>query len=306
VATTAISTPAHAGLRKPTAPAQIISAIGHSRLTVTGTLLVAIFVVIAVVGPLVAPAPLLQTDDILQAPSAHHLFGTDNLGRDLLARCAAGARVSLIVALASVIAGLLIAMPVGMIAGYFATTWVDEILMRAVDVILSLPLFILALAVLGFFGSRSFQVGPVLVPGQVKVIALIALAAVPMFARVARAATLVERQEDYVDGLRVLGVSRLRILFGEIVVNVLPTVLIQAFVWMAVAIFAEAALSFLGLGIQPPDPTLGNILLEAQNHMLAGAWWFAILPGGLLFIVIVGFNLLGDGLGDYLDPSLRA
>jgi ABC-type dipeptide/oligopeptide/nickel transport system permease subunit len=281
-------------------------AVTFNPLTVAGSVLVAIFLVVAVVGPLITSNPLLQTSDILSTPSASHLFGTDNLGRDLLARSAAGARISLLVALASVAMGLLVALPLGMIAGYFATSWVDEVIMRGVDIILSLPLFILALVVLGFYGSGAIRVGPIVIPGLVKVVGLIALAAVPLFARVARAATMVERQEDYVDALRVIGVSRFRILFGEILVNVLPPVMIQAFIWMAVAVFAEAALSFLGLGIQPPNPTLGNILLESRNYMLAGAWWFPVFPGLLLFAVIVGFNLLGDGLSDLLDPSLRA
>ena len=118
-----------------------------------------------------------------------------------------------------------------------------------------------------------------------------------MFARVARASVLTERQEDYVDALRVIGVGRGRILFGDVFVNIVPAVVVQATTWMAVAVFSEAGLSFLGLGIQPPEPTLGNILLEAQSSLLLGYWWQSVFAGLLIFTVIAGFNLIGDGIG---------
>jgi ABC-type dipeptide/oligopeptide/nickel transport system permease subunit len=274
-----------------------LRAMFRDPMAVVGVVFVVLFVLVAIVGHISAPDPQLQTAALGKSPSSAHWFGTDGLGRDLFARCAAGALVSLQVAIGSVALGLLIAVPIGMLAGYFATTWLDEAIMRVVDVILSLPLFILGLVVLGFLGSGPMHVLGFELPPVTKVIGLIALAGVPMFARVARASVLIERQEDYVDALRVIGVGRMRILFGDVFVNIIPAIVVQATTWMAVAIFSEAGLSFLGLGIQPPSPTLGNILLESQSSILLGRWWLAVFPGLLIFAVIVGFNLVGDGIG---------
>ncbi len=266
-------------------------------MALVGVFFIVLFVGVAVLGRVMGTSARLQTAALDASPSIKHWFGTDNLGRDLFARCADGAVVSLQVAVGSVAIGLLIAVPIGMLAGYFATTWLDEALMRIVDVILSLPLFVLGLVVLGFMGTGPMHVAGFVLPPIAKVIGLIAIAAVPIFARVARASVLVERQEDYVDALKVIGVGRMRILFGDVFVNIVPAIIVQAAAWMAVAVFAEAGLSFLGLGIQPPDPTLGNILLESRSSMLLGQWWLAVFPGLLIFAVIVGFNLVGDGLG---------
>jgi peptide/nickel transport system permease protein len=278
----------------------------HDPMAIAGLVLVALFVGVAIVGKLVGSDPLLQTSAVSASPSSAHWFGTDGLGRDLFARCAQGAVVSVEVALGSVALGLLVAVPLGMLAGYFATTWLDEGIMRSVDVILALPLFVLGLVVLGFLGTGPMHIAGVELPPVSKVIGLIALAAVPVFARVARASVLVERQEDYVDALKVIGVGRMRILFGDVFVNIVPALIVQAAAWMAVAVFAEAGLSFLGLGIQPPQPTLGNILLESRGSMLLGYWWLAVFPGLLIFAVIIGFNLIGDGIGRVFERSPTA
>ena len=266
-------------------------------MVIVGAAFVLVFVGVAVIGKIRGVDPLLQTGQLNHPPSGTHWFGTDSLGRDLFARAAAGAIVSLQVAVGSVLLGLLVAVPVGMIAGYFGTTWLDEGIMRVVDVVLAMPLFILGMVVLGFLGSGPMHVAGLELPPVTKVIGLIALAGIPMFARVARASVLIERQEDYVDALKVVGVSRRRILFGDVFVNIVPPVLVQATTWMAIAIFSEAGLGFLGLGIRPPQPTLGNILLESQSSLLLGRWWLAVFPGLLIFAVIVGFNLIGDGIG---------
>ena len=270
---------------------------------ILGAAFVFLFIAVAVVAKIRGVDPLLQTADLNHPPSSEHWFGTDKLGRDVFSRAGDGAIVSLQVAIGSVLVGVLVAVPIGMIAGYFATTWLDEGIMRIVDVILCLPLFILGLVVLGFMGSGPVHILGFELPPVTKVIGLIALAGVPLFARVARAGVLVERQEDYVDALKVVGVSRMRILFGDVGVNIVPPVLVQATTWMAVAIFAEAGLGFLGLGIQPPTPTLGNMLLESQSSLLLGYWWLAVFPGLLIFAVIVGFNLIGDGIGRALGTD---
>lgn len=284
---------------------RLLGSLNQNWLTRTGLVLTLLFVMVAIFGPIFAGDPLKLSFDRLAAPSLQHPFGTDHVGRDLLARVLAGARISLSVSLASVVGGLTLALPLGMTAGYFATTWVDEIIMRTVDVILALPLFLLGLVVIGMTGHASTQIGPVEVSPAAKIVVLIAIASIPMFTRVARAATLVERSEDYVGALRILGVSRVTIIGSEILVNVLQPVLVQAFFWMAIAVFAEAALSFLGLGIQPPQPTLGNLLYDARGYILYGAWWYSVFPGLMLSFAIVSLNLLGDGLSDLLDPQLR-
>ena len=279
--------------------------LNHNWLTRIGAAMGLVYIGFALVGPALTLDPLQQSNDILQGPGAAYLFGTDQLGRDMLSRAAAGARVSLIVAVASVIVGLVLAVPAGMLAGFRGGTLLDEVIMRSVDVLLALPLFVLGMFVLGVFGTGDTQIGFITVPAAWKVILLIAIAATPFFARVARAATMAEVEEDYVDALRVVGVPGRTILSREILVNVLPPVLVQAFLWIAIAIFAEAALSYLGLGIQAPQPTLGNILLDANSYMFGGAWWFSVLPGLVLLTATVSFNLVGDGLNDLLDPRLR-
>jgi len=283
----------------------VAASLNRNWLTRIGVLLTAAFILAALIGPLVAENPLALTSSTLQPPTWAHPFGTDNLGRDLLARSLSGARVSLFVAIMSVALGLIIALPVGLTAGFLGGTWVDDLLMGVTDVILALPLFVLALFVLGITGTGGFTVAGIAFGPAWKVVGLIGISAMPFFARVARAAALVERQEDYVNALRVVGVPRRRIVWGEILPNVLPPVIVQAFLWMAIAIFAEAGLSFLGLGIQPPSPTLGNILANASSTLLLGAWWFSVFPGVLLVVAIVGLNLVGDGLNDLLDPQVR-
>jgi ABC-type dipeptide/oligopeptide/nickel transport system permease subunit len=256
-------------------------------------------------------APDVTEPDVFEShpqpspPSMSHWFGTDSLGRDLFARSAAGALVSLQVAIGSVVVGIVIGVPVGMIAGFFPTTWLDESMMRVVDVVLALPLFILAIAVLGFIGTGPMHIFGFQLPAVSSVIVLIGIAAVPVFARVARSCVLVEREEDYVDALRVVGVSRMRILFGDVLLNVIPPVMVQVTAWMAIAVFSEAGLSYLGLGIQPPTPTLGNILLTGEGGLLLGQWWGVVMPGILIFLVIAGFNILGDGIAESIGGSAK-
>ncbi|MBB4704490.1 ABC transporter permease [Sphaerisporangium siamense] len=274
-----------------------------SALTWTGVVLLLLFVLLAVLGPLLAGAPDARTGRTLAAPSAEHLFGTDHLQRDLFARTAEGARVSLLVAVAAVAFGLLVAVPAGLVAGYFGGRRIDDLIMRVLEALQALPLFVFALFVIGVTGTGDSHIGPVPFSATAKVVILLGVGFIPYFARVARSAALVEVQEDYVDALRVIGVPRRRIIAGEVLVNVLPPVLVQAFLWLGVAIFAESALSFLGLGIQPPRPSLGNILGDATGYMLLGAWWYSIIPGLVILVATVGFNLAGDGLGDALDAQ---
>lgn len=276
-----------------------------SVLTWSGIVLLGLFLVLAVFGPMIAGDPDAQTGEQLASPSLSHLFGTDHLQRDLFARTASGARVSLLVAFTGVAFGLLVAVPAGLVAGYFGGRWPDDVIMRILEALQALPLFVFALFVIGVTGVGDSHVGPLTVSATAKVVLLLGVGFIPYFARVTRSATLVEAQEDYVDALRVLGVPRRRIIGGELLVNVMPPVLVQAFLWLGVAIFAESALSFLGLGIQAPRPSLGNILGDATGYLLLGAWWYSIVPGLVILVATVGFNLVGDGLGDALDADGR-
>ncbi|MER5771845.1 ABC transporter permease [Streptomyces sp. NPDC001985] len=276
-----------------------------SGMTVIGVTLVLGYLLLAVLGPMLTVDPLERTGDPLAAPSAAHWFGTDHLGRDLLSRVAAGARVSVLVAVISVGIGLVFALPLGVCAGYFAGRWPDELIMRVFEAIQTVPLFVFAMVVLGVTGVTSFHLGPIEVSAAGKIILLIAIAATPYFARVARAATLAEVQEDYIPALRLLGVSRRRVIMDELMVNVLPPVIVQSCLWMAVAVFAEGALGFLGVGVQPPTPTLGGVIADATRYMMAGAWWYCVMPGLVLLVATVGFGLLGDGANDLLDRGER-
>lgn len=266
-----------------------------------GLALVVIFLVLAIVVPFFTPDPTERFGGALEPPSGRSPFGTDNLGRDLLARVAAGARISLLVALGAVVLGLVIAVPLGLAAGFFGGTWVDEVIMRVMEALQALPVFVFALFVLGMLGTGATDVGPVTITTEVKVIVLLAISFLPMFARVARASTLVEMQQEYVDALRVIGLPRWRIVLEELLPNAMPPVLVQAFLWVGIAIFAESALSFLGLGLQPPAPSLGNVLADATNYLMLGAWWFSIIPGLVILLATVGINLLGDEVDRWLS-----
>ena len=265
-----------------------------------GLVLVLAFCALALLGPLFSLPPDERTGGPLEAPSAAHWFGTDDLGRDLFARTAVGARLSLGVALGSVVAGLVVAVPIGLLAGYLGGTWVDDVLMRVMEALQALPVFVLALFVVGMIGTGPTDIGPVTLSAGVKVVLLLALSFLPFFARVTRAATLVEVQEEYVAALRVVGVSRRRIMIGELLPNVIPPVLVQGFLWVGVAVFAESALSFLGLGVQPPQASLGNLLSDATSALMIGGWWLSVVPGLAILLVTIGINLLGDEVDRHL------
>jgi len=237
---------------------------------------------------------------VLAGPSMAHLFGTDQLGRDLLARTASGTQVSLLVSVAAVLLGLLLALPLGILAGYVSGGLLDDLIMRGLEIIQALPMFVLAMFVIGLSGTTTVHLGPVPITMTTKVVLLLGVAFIPYFARVARAATLVEMGQDYVPALRVVGVRRTRILLGELLPNIAPAISVQAFLAMALAIFAEGGLGFLGLGVQLPQATLGNLTGGGTGYLPAGIWWYSVLPGAVMLAGILGFNLIGDALSDRL------
>jgi len=239
------------------------------------------------------PGPLsVNLSQTLAAPSTSHFMGTDELGRDVFARVVAGAQISLEVALLVVLIGLAIGTVVGVVAG-FSGGIVDEVLMRTTDLFLAFPALILAAAIAATIG-RSLQA------------TVVALAIVwwPWYARLARGQVLSLREQEYVMAARAMGASRRRLMFRTILPNVVPTVTIQATADIGYAMLSTAGLSFLGLGAQPPTPEWGSMILESLSYQPT-AWWYATFPGLALAVTAFGFNLLGDGLRDWLDPAMR-
>ena len=256
-----------------------------------GAAVVLFFVLIAIFAPLVAPYGPTATDwaAVRKAPSLAHWFGTDEIGRDVLARVIFGARASLMAGVVSVLISLGLGVPLGLVSGYLGG-FVDGLLMRIVDAMLACPFLILAIALAAFLG-----------PNLTNAMIAIGISAMPAFVRLTRAQVLATKVEDYIEAAKAVGNPHLRIVLRHILPNILAPIMVQATLAIAAAIIAEASLSFLGLGQQPPDPSWGSMLNTAKNF-LSQAPWMAWWPGLAIFVVVLSFNLLGDGLRDALDP----
>ena len=234
----------------------------------------------------------IAVEDRLQPPSWEHPFGTDDLGRDILSRVILGAAVSLRVGFLAVAFALVVGSGVGLLAGFYGR-WVDDVLMRGMDILFAFPAVLLAIAVLAVRG-----------PGSGNTALAIGIVYVPVFARVTRASVLGVREEVYVRASRSVGASDLRLLTRHVLPNAAPPIIVQTSVSLAFAVLAEAALSFLGLGTQPPNPSWGLMLAEGRGFIDL-AWWMAFFPGMAIFVTVLCFNLVGDGLRDVLDPRQR-
>ena len=259
-----------------------------------GLAVLAIFIALAVFAPLISPYDAIATSWSLvrKPPSALHWFGTDELGRDVLARVIYGARASLLAGLISVSIAMSIGVPLGLLAGYRGGL-VDALISRLTDAMLACPFLILAIALAAFLG-----------PSLGNAMIAIGVSATPGFIRLTRGQVMGVKVEDYVEAARAIGNPPWRIALVHILPNILPALLVQATLSIAAAIIAEAALSFLGLGQQPPAPSWGSMLNAAQRF-LTNAPWMAIWPGLAIFLVVLSLNLLGDGLRDALDPRER-
>ena len=286
---TDVALPARATPRRPRSRA--LSAFLRNRAAVVGALVVVLFVGLAVLAPVLAPYDPLKTNFLLirKAPSAAHWFGTDDLGRDILSRMVFGARASLLAGCISVAIALGIGVPVGLVSGYFGR-WIDAVLSRVVEALLSCPFLVLAIALGAFLG-----------PSLGNAMIAIGLSAMPIFARLTRAQVLAVKSEDYIEGARAIGLPDRWIILRYVLPNAIAPIVVQATLAIAGAIIAEASLSFLGLGQQPPAPSWGSMLNTAKNF-LEQAPWMSIAPGAAIFAAVLGFNLLGDGLRDALDP----
>ncbi len=261
---------------------------------VAGLGVVATFITLAVFAPWIVPFDPIATSWTLvrKAPSALHWFGTDDLGRDIFSRVIYGARASLVAGAISVGIALLVGVPFGLLSGYRGG-FVDALISRITDAMLACPFLILAIALAAFLG-----------PSLGNAMIAIGISTTPIFVRLTRGLTISVKVEDYVEAARAMGNPRWRIALFHILPNIMPALLVQATLSIAAAIIAEAALSFLGLGQQPPAPSWGSMLNAAQRF-LTNAPWMALWPGLAIFLVVLSFNLVGDGLRDALDPRAR-
>jgi len=262
-----------------------------NRFILAGGLMLATLALLAIAAPLIAPhdPEAVEVRRVLGAPDLQHLFGSDVMGRDVLSRIIHALRVSLLVSLSAVAASLVIAVPLGLLAGYFGN-WVDTTISRSIDMILVLPAMLLAITFIAILG-----------PGSVVAALAIAVIYLPILARVMRASTLVVTRNDYVAGARARGASHLRVIIQHVAPNALGPVIVQASVLCAFALQLEAGLSFLGLGVQPPTPSLGGMLADGRD-VLSQAPWVEIFPGLAIVVAVMAFSLLGEGLRRAFDP----
>ncbi|OPL08188.1 MAG: peptide ABC transporter permease [delta proteobacterium ML8_F1] len=265
-----------------------------NRLAFTGFAILMVFVVLAVFAPFIAPYDpfTMNVEDRLQTPSADYLFGTDQFGRDILSRIIHGARISFQVGIISVGISLFAGLALGIVAGYYGK-WVDMVISRFIDIMFSFPDIFLALVIMAILGTSLTNV-----------MIAIGIVYTPIFARIARGATLTVKDNAYIEAARSIGVGDLMTILRHILPNIMAPLIVQTTLSFGFAIRSEAALSFLGLGVQPDVPSWGIMLNEGKEWLELG-WWIAFFPGLAATLAILSFNVLGDGLRDALDPKLR-
>jgi peptide/nickel transport system permease protein len=264
-----------------------------NRLAVAGGIVVIALFLVAVFAPAISPYNPDNIDrrHILEAPGRGHLFGTDDLGRDVLSRMIFGSRISLAVGFVAVGISTLIGMVLGALSGYYGG-WLDRIVMRFIDIMLSIPTFFLILAVIAFIGPSIWNI-----------MVIIGLTSWMGVARLVRAEFLSLKEREFVLAARAIGAGDFRIIFRHIMINSMAPVLISAILGVAGAVLVESALSFLGLGVQPPTPSWGNILTLGKDNIEI-AWWLSVFPGLAILVTVLGYNLLGEGIQDSIDPRL--
>jgi len=259
-----------------------------------GAIIVIVLAILALIGPILVPTreQSFSLSDRLKAPSADHLLGTDDMGRDILSRVILGAGISMRVGITVVVASVLIGVIVGAISGYYGG-WLDEVLMRIVDIFLAVPSLVLAMAIAG-----------ALEPSIENAMLAISLVWWPWYARIVRAQTLSIKREEFVAAAQSLGVPVPVIIWRHIIPNCVAPVIVQASLDFGYTVLTAASLGFLGLGAQPPKPEWGLMISQGRSYFPT-SWWVATVPGLAIFLTVMGFNLLGDGLRDVLDPKLK-
>jgi peptide/nickel transport system permease protein len=269
--------------------------LADNPVTLVATALFTLFVLLALIGPWIAPYDPLATNTsvALQAPSAAHWFGTDALGRDILSRTLVATRLDLGIAVAAVAASFVVGIPLGLAAGYFGGWW-DVLVTRLSDTIMAFPLFVLAMGIVAALGNT---VG--------NIVLATAIINLPFYVRVARAETNVRRSAGFIEAARLSGNTDLRILAVHLFPNILPPAMVQVSLNLGWAILNAAGLSFIGLGVRPPTPEWGILVAEGAQFIVSGEWWVSFFPGAVLMLAVFSFNLLGDALRDLFDPRRR-
>ena len=269
----------------------------QSPLSVVGLIMVSFIVIVALLGPALVPFPQDATGttrmkDRMLAPSDVYLMGTDDVGRDVFSRTVIATQTSLLIGVVVLVIAILIGLPLGAISGYFGG-WVDEVIMRITDVFLTVPALLLAMAMAAALGA-----------GMGNAMLAIALVWWPGYTRLVRGQVLALREQDFIEAGRALGANRWHILWKHVIPNVLSAVIVKASLDMGFAILVTAGLGYIGVGVQAPTPEWGVMISEGRGF-LREAWWISVFPGLGMFITVLGFNLLGDGLRDIFDPKQR-
>lgn len=262
---------------------------------VAGMVIIVLFILLAIFAPLVAPMdPLEQNISVRKSPplTEGHLLGTDELGRDLLSRLIHGARLSMTIGVISVGIAMAGGLAIGTVSGFFGG-WFDRIVMRLIDIMLAFPYVLLTIVIVAVLG-----------PSLTNAMIAIGISQLPRYVRLVRASVLAEKESDYVLAERGIGTGDFELMFGSILPNALSPVIVQATLGVGEAILSSAALSFLGLGAQPPTPEWG-LMIASSREFVTSAWWIVTFPGLATLLAVMGFNLFGDGLRDVLDPRLK-
>jgi len=280
---------------EPTFLQESIHQLRRNKAAIAGLLVIALFLFVGIFAPVISPHnPLEQTISMRKAPpfTEGYLLGTDSLGRDMLSRLIYGARISMIIGVVSVGIALFFGLLIGVVSGYYGG-WFDKLVMRIIDIMLAFPYVLLTIVIVAILGASLTNA-----------MIAIGISQVPRYVRLVRASVLAEKESDYVTAERSIGTSNFELMFGSILPNCLAPISVQATLGVGEAILSSAALSFLGLGAQPPTPEWG-LMIASSREFITSAWWIVTLPGIATLFAVLGFNLFGDGLRDILDPKLR-
>jgi len=281
--------------REPSLFRETMAKLVQSRTALAGAVIIALFIFGALAANIVAPYdPVAQTisERLTRPLSGGHVLGTDDLGRDVLSRIIYGARISLVIGVVSVGISLIFGLLIGLLAGYFGG-WFDRIIMRVIDIMLAFPYILLTIVIVAILGASLLNA-----------MIAIGISQIPQYARVVRASVLAEKENDYVSAERSLGASDAELMLRTILPNCIAPLFVQATLGIGDAILSSAALSFLGLGAQPPTPEWG-LMIASAKEFVTSAWWIVTFPGIAILLTVLGFNLVGDTLRDALDPRLK-
>ncbi len=282
-------------IAEPTFFQESVHQLKRNKGAIAGLIVITLFMLVGIFAPVIAPHdPLIQNIELRKTPpfSGGYILGTDDLGRDMLSRLIYGARISMIIGVVSVGIAMFFGILIGVISGYYGG-WLDKIVMRIIDIMLAFPYILLTIVIVAILGASLTNA-----------MIAIGISQIPRYVRLVRASVLSEKENDYVTAERSIGASDFELMFGSILPNCLSPISVQATLGVGEAILSSAALSFLGLGAQPPTPEWG-LMIASSREFITSAWWIVTFPGIATLFAVLGFNLLGDGLRDILDPKLR-